>query len=54
VHCTICELVQAVHNFVLTLLFIKDENRKLSFCSHLYVNILTNSTVDCTNTILFA
>ncbi len=33
--CTICELVRAAHIFILTLLFLKDENRKLHFCSHL-------------------
>ncbi len=52
--CTICELVRAAHILILTLLFLKDENRKLHFCSHLRRDILTNSTVECANTILFA
>ena len=52
--CTICELVRAAHNLVLTLLISRDENRKLHFCSHPRRDILTNSTVNCANKILFA
>ena len=29
--CTICELIRAAHNLILTLLFLKDENRKLHY-----------------------
>ena len=52
--CTICELIRAAHNLILTLLFLKDENIKLHFCSHLRRDILTNSTVESANKILFA
>ena len=52
--CTICELVRAAHILILTLLYLKDENIKLHFCSHLRRDILTNSTVDSANKILFA
>jgi hypothetical protein len=51
--CTICELVQAAHILILTLLSLKGENIKLHFCSHLRRDILTNSTVEGANKILY-
>ena len=52
--CTICELIRAAHNLILTLLSLKGENTKLHFCSHLRRVLLTNSTMKDANKILYA
>ena len=52
--CTICELIRAAHNLILTLLSLKGDNTKLHFCSHLRRDILTISTVEGANKILYA